>query len=335
MAKQKKQKKAGLAKRKLQKKQKKTAVKRKEMGQKRPAPKQMSMSKVRKNLKNLPLLIFESELREMTFTAEEIKAVEADNERAPDQIAALATSEYQEKLKIKLVAMKGRSEKESDVNKMMMVNAMLYFMEQEMAPAFMNQIIVGLYLETKIKMDTPDAEVTLDLLNQKIKDYDKTWEPYLEEKLDEIREKAESMGQEGVRPVDVEDGGDTDFADVDASPFESLISDYAAYATEKMNLDEDQVDRSQEDLEALLNDYCEEKEITDVENLTQRKVKNFVEGWFIRNMNPTKEDVEGMLLSLSGFYTFAKDTGVVPSETAETIAVYLANKDDILAKLEN
>lgn len=334
MAKQKKQKKAGLAKRKLQKKQKKTAVKRKELGQRRPAPKQMSMSKVKKNLKNLPLLIFESELREMAFTPEDIKAVAAEHEKVPDQIAALSTSEYQDKLKVKLGEMKGRFERESDVNKMMMVNAMLYFMEQELAPAFMNQIIVGLYLETQIKMETPDVEVTLDLLNQKIKDYDKTWEPYLEEKLSEIREKAEAMSEEGVRPVDTEEG-ESGFAEIDASPFESLISDYAKYATEKMNLDDDTVERAQEDIEALLNDYCEEKEISDVESLTQRKIKSFVEGWFIRNMNPTKEDVEGMLNSLSGFYTFAKDTGIVSSEIAEKVVVYLAKKDDILAKLEN
>lgn len=332
MAKQKKQKKAGLAKRKLQKKQKKTAQKRKEIGQRRPAPKQMSMSKVKKNLKNLPLLIFEPELRELAFTAEDIKAVAADHEKVPDQIAALSTPEYQGKLKVKLGEMKGRFEKENDANKMMMVNAMLYFMEQELAPAFMNQIIVGLFLETSIKMETPDVDVTLDLLNQKIKDYDKTWEPYLEEKLEEIRQKAESMSDDGIRATNVEDA---DFEDIEASPFESLISDYATYATEKMSLDAEKVERSQEDIEALLNDYCEEKEITDVADLTQRKIKNFVEGWFIRNMNPTKEDVEGMLDSLSSFYTFAKDTAIVSSDIADKIAVYLIKKDDILAKLEN
>lgn len=333
MAKQKKQKKAGLAKRKLQKKQKKSAIKRKELASRKPAPKQMSMNKVKKNLRNLPLLIFEPELREMAFTPEQIKAVEADHEKVPDQISALSTSEYQGQLKVKLVEMKNRFEKGGDANKMMMVNAMLYFMEQELAPAFMNQIIVGLYLETKIRMDDPEVEVTLDLLNQKIKDYDKTWEPYLEEKLNEIREKAESMGEEGVRPITVEE--DSDFDDVEDSPFAGLISKYLVYADEKLDLDEEQRERSEEDIEALLNDFCEEKEITDLESITSRKIKSFVETWFIRNMNPTKEDVEGMLVSLSGFYTFAKDTGVVSSDLADKIAVYLAKKDTILAKLES
>ena len=42
-----------------------------------------------------------------------------------------------------------------------------------------------------------------------------------------------------------------------------------------------------------------------------------------------------VLLSLTNFYTFMKDTEKLPAETTDSILDYLSKKDEVLSKLEN
>ena len=330
MAKQKKQKKTGLLKRKKEKLDKKKALKRKAQAQKKPEAKRLSMSKVKKNLKNLPLLIFEPELKEISFSADTVKKAQSEHERLPDQIESAATSEFQDKLKEKFTVLKEKFDANGDVNKGMMVNAMQYYMDQEHSPTFMNQIIVGMYLNAVQKLESPDADITLDNLNIQLKEYDKTWASYLEERMTEFDNKVKEAANNGSN-MDVEAD---ESSPLPTSPFETILNDFETDLVKQESLNDETKERIQEDIEVLLNDYCEDKEINEFESLIKiRKIKNFIESWFIRMMHPTAEDLGNMVDSLLFFFKYLQDNESRYKVTTDEIIDFLTDKEAILSKL--
>ncbi len=335
MAKKKKVKKAGIAKRQKNKLQKKVAAKRKLQASK-PVQKQMSASKVKQNLKNLPSLIFEPELESIAFSADDVNKVIADFEKTPDQIEAIATPEFMEQLKATHQEMRIRFERENDGNKGMMVHAILYFMEQEEAPAFLNQIVVAMFCRALSQIQNPDTEIDLKALNQLLKEYDQTWADYLQEKM-------EAAGLEDIIPAGFPNpaqvNGDVDEAEEEPleltpSVFEGVLEEFRAHLSSELTLDEELQERTIEDVEVLFNDYCEEKEITELQDLRARKIKNFLEGWFIRMMNPTKEDMETMINSLDLFFQFALQKEKMPAEMHEDIRKLFEDKASLLSAFD-
>jgi hypothetical protein len=332
MAKKKKQKKAGLAKRQKSKLQKKTAAKRKVQALKTPQ-RRVSPGKVKQNLKNLPSLVFEPELESIAFTADEVNQAIAEHDKTPDQVEAIATPEYMDKLLEKLQEMRTRFEIESDANKSMMVHAILYFMEQEEAPAYLNQIIVAMFFRIFTKIQEPEHEIDLKELNQKLKEYDETWTDYLQEKMEAAG--LTDMAQGGY-PLPSEDADDAEeeLSPLLASPFESLVAEFSDYLGSELSLDEEARERAIEDVEVLMNDYCEEKEITDIDDLKARKIRNFLEGWFVRMMNPTKEDMETMINSLDYFFQFAASKEKLPLETTEGVKKLFEDRSALLSSFD-
>ena len=321
MAKQKKQKKVGLLKRKQNKLNKKRSLKKKLLARKKLAPKQPMMSKVKKNLRNLPSIVFEPELQEIQFSEEQIKQVQSQYEKLPEQIEAIATNEFQDKLKEQFILLKTRYENIGDMNRVMMVEAVQYFMEQKDAMSFMNQVIVGMYMVAANALDQPDSKLTLEQLNLKLKEYDKEWTHYFKERAQAL----ESEEEEAETAAENEERID--------SPFEPLMKEFTVYISEVLQLDEETIERTEEDIEVLLNDFCEEKAIVHLEELKPRKIKNFLEGWFIRNMHPTKEDLEIMIDSIKTLVEFLKTEGKLSPEFCEEISVHLQDRDAILAHI--
>ena len=335
MAKKKKVKKAGIAKRQKNKLQKKVAAKRKLQANK-PVQKQMSASKVKQNLKNLPSLIFEPELESIAFSVDDVNKVVAEHEKTPDQIEAIATPDFIEQLKTKHQEMRIRFERENDGNKGMMVHAILYFMEQEEAPAFLNQIVVAMFYRTLSKIQNPDTEIDLKALNLMLKEYDQTWADYLQEKMD-------ATGLEDIIPSGfpnpAQAGGEADDAEEEPSVltpsvFDGVLEEFGAHLSSELSLEEELQERTVEDVEVLFNDYCEEKEITELQDLRARKIRNFLEGWFIRMMNPTKEDMETMINSLDLFFQFALQKGKMPAEMHEDIKKLFEDKASLLSAFD-
>ncbi len=329
MAKKNKQKKAGLEKRRKNKQQRKVATKRKLIA-KKPIQQKMSPSKLKQNLKNLPSLVFEPELEEIAFTKDQIETVREEYEKIPDQIEALGTPEFQEKLKAQHEAMKVRFEQEGDANKGMMVHAILYFMEQENAPAYLNQIAVAMYYNAANLIDEGEP-LELKQLNILLRNYDRTWAEYLQEKTDSLANFDIEQDAMGAAPE--EDLSDEEKEMIAPSAFEETIEEFAAFMESEGSLEEDVRERIQEDIEVLVNDFFEEKEITSFDNVRARKVKNFLEGWFIRVMHPTKEDMENMLQSLETFFKFVSKTEKLPLEKCEEIMEILSNKEVYLSNL--
>src|SRR3989339_258469 len=198
MAKKKKQPKQNIKKRQTQKAQKRKQVKAK-LASKQPAQKKMSMSKVKKNLKLLPALIFEPELSVLAFSPAQLKAGESAGEKPPDRIDQVADAVFLEVFVTALKAMDHRFHLERDANKNMMTQAMLYFMAQDKSPACLNQLIVSLYFNGLHKAQT-GQDLEFAELNQILKNYDQEYESYLEEKSKDLsvlgQEAADEAGEE-------------------------------------------------------------------------------------------------------------------------------------------
>lgn len=334
MAKKKKQKKAGIAKRQKNKQQKKNAAKRKIQAMKTPQ-RRISPAKVKQNLKNLPSLIFEPELEGIAFSIDEVKQVTAEHEKAPDQIEAIATESFMQKVMEACQEMRIRFEQENDTDKNMMVHAILYFMEQEDAPAYLNQVVVAMFFRAQHQIKTPETPLELKELNLKLREYDETWSDYLQEKMDasgltNILPGGQSLPTEPGSDA-VEEAEETILL---SSPFEAVIEEFGEYLTADLAMEEDDRERTVEDVEVLVNDYCEEKEITQLEDLKPRKVRNFLEGWFVRMMNPTRDDMEIMINSLALFFKFSIQKEKIPSETGEGIQKLFEDKSSLLASFD-
>ncbi len=331
MAKKKKQKKAGLAKRQKNKQQKKNAAKRKLQAMKTPQ-RRISPSKVKQNLKNLPSLIFEPELVNIAFSADDIKRVTTEFEKTPDQIEAIASSEFMEQLTTNCQEMRIRFEQEADTNKSMMVHAILYFMEQEEAPAFLNQIVVAMFYRGLHQIENPEEELELKQLSQMLNDYDETWSDYLQEKMGDS---SLSNMLQGAQTLPPESGDEEEEPSaLLTSPFEAVINEFNDYLASDLSLDEETQERTVEDVEVLVNDYCEEKEISLLEDLKARKIRNFLEGWFIRMMNPTREDMDTMISSLDLFFQFAVKKEKIPAETGEGVQKLFEDRSSLLSSFD-
>lgn len=332
MAKKKKQKKAGLAKRQKNKLQKKSAAKRKLQAMKTPQ-RRISPSKVKQNLKNLPSLIYEPELANIAFSGDEIKQVVSEHEKTPDQIEAIATPAFMEKLMAGCQEMRARFEREADTNKSMMVHAILYFMEQEDAPAYLNQLVAAMFYQAQYQIDHPGETLEIKELNQVLREYDETWTEYLQEKM-------EASGLSNIlpdgmpMPEQADEAEEEDFTPLESSPFEAVVGEFGEYLGSELSLDEDASERAVEDVEVLVNDYCEEKEIVQLEDLKARKIRNFLEGWFVRMMNPTREDMEVMINSLDLFFQFAVKKEKIPVETGEGVQKLFEDRSSLLASFD-
>ena len=326
MAKKKKQKKAGLIKRQSSKQNRKKALKRKELARRPIEKKQMNRSQVKKTLKNLPHLVFEPELQQILFTPEQLSTVTSQHEKTPDQIEAIATDEFITSLTETLNTMEQRYTKEVNKSYTMMVKAVLYFMGQseEAAPSFLNQIIVSLFFVSKAKAENTDlTRKDLEIL---LDEYDKKWESYMEEKMESLKKETMPATDSTSEPGDYEE----EIKRIEESAFTGMLEEFADYLTADPQISDDQAERFQEDVEVLFDDYFGEKEITTFEGFRVRKIKNFVEGWFIRNMHPTAEDISSLLDALVKVSEFLENKGEISSEDSQKVLAYLENRDEIL-----
>ncbi|MBU3914283.1 hypothetical protein KKA14_02000, partial [bacterium] len=292
-----------------------------------PVQKKISPSKVKQNLKNMPSLIFEPELLKIRFSKEQIEEAKANHEKVPDQIDALATPEFQITLKDQLEALKLRFDQENDLNKGMMAHAIIYFMEQENALPCLNQIVVAMYYSVISDIDSNDPGV-LKQLNQMLNEYDQTWADCLKEKMN-----ASEEGDQKQLSAEETSMTEEEKSLIAPSPFEGLLKEFENYINSESSLADELKERVLEDVEVLINDYFEEQEITQLEDIRPRKIKSFLEGWFIQTMHPTKEDLETMLNSLEFFFKFSESEGKIAKETCEKILSFLKDKEAFLSIL--
>jgi len=312
MAKKKKVQKQSIKNRQVAKANKRKQIKKKVAAAKAPQ-KQMSMAKVKKNLKALPGLAFESELVALSFDAEAIKTAQASSEITPEQIDFAADQgDFKAKFLEAIAAMDTRFGIERDANKQMMTQAMNYFMEQEDSPSCMNQLVVAMYFNSIQRLET-GASFDFNGLDQALKDYDAANEAYFETRNAEM-EQAKAAAPATPGELDVIDVPDEPLV---ASAFSGLLKQIETWA-ESAELNEDQSERMVDDLTALFDDYASEKEWSELSDVTPRKIGSFF-SWFERNMNPTDEDMTLLKSSISTFFAGSLAQEVFGEQTCGTV----------------
>ena len=312
MAKKKKVQKQSIKKRQTDKANKRKLVKRKLSAQKSPQ-KQMSMAKVKKNLKALPGLVFEPEFSALSFSAEALTAAQASSEIQPEQIDfAAAQGDFDGQFSAALKEMDVRFAKTGDANKQMMTQAMLYFLEQEQTPACMNQLTVALFLNALHKQET-NEDYSFPELEIALKAYDDTNEAYLEGRATELASAAQTV--EGAVATDDEE----ESAPLGAAAFSTLMGQIEDWAE---TVEGDQSERLVDDMTALFEDYASEKEWSELSDVTPKRVQTFI-GWFERNMNPTQEDLKSLKDSLGLFFASELAQKELGEQTCGTILATL------------
>jgi hypothetical protein len=259
----------------------------------------------------------------MAFSPEQIKDAQSQQEKMPDQIAMLASPEFTGKLKTQLDLMKERLEQQGDSNKTLMAHAIIYFMEQDNAPPSLNQIVVAMFFNSLHLIDNEEP-LTLKELNLQLREYDKEWSEYLKEKSNAL------SSLESVEEVESDEEPELT---IEPSLFEGIVDEFVSYLESEQSLEEEQRERMQEDVEVFVNDYFEDKGITELETLRSRKVKTFLESWFINTMHPTKDDLETMIDSLNSFFNFTVQKDKISPEKGKEILELLQDKEVFLANL--
>lgn len=320
MAKKKKQQKVGIKKKQSAKQQKRKLNVRKTI-LKKGGPKQdkkMSMNKLKKNLTDLPKLIFEPELLDIHFEKTALEKVKSEFEKAPDQIEVLADSLFESNLVQVLQALQQKFTKEKNQKKMFHVQAALYYIREEKAPAYLNQIIIGIYLRSLYEVLQIGTEVSMENIIPLIQEYEIIWK-------DELSRKSEPTSEE---TYEVESNEVEAFEELPDFVFEQKMETFLA--DQKQHLEPDQVDNLQEDLEVFLDDYLSEKKVIDLNNLNTHLVESFLKNWFVSKMHPTKQDIEQMIFSLQTFISFCSQKDWITKETVTKLQSLLENKNTFI-----
>lgn len=322
MAKKKKTQKSGIKKRQQAKQVKRTKIKK---SNKPVAQKKMSMGKLKKSLAQVPKMVFEPEFSQIAYEKEVMETAQASSDKLPDQIQEACTETVTNNVVQALKDMEVRANTDKDAVLAINAKAMVYYMETEKSPAFMNQITVGLYLKNAFEYFQQGEEITLDNVIEKVQEYETEW-------LDYIQEKAEqAAGAEEEMPAVSMDEEDEDI--IEASPFESFREKMVAYLSKEGKQDEDTIERVDEDMEAFLDDYLAEEGVTAVDAVTPAHLNGFLGEWFIENMNPTKDDMEAMIASIDICFEYAKASSQMDSLNWNTLKIVLDGKEQFLEKL--
>ena len=334
MAKKQKIKKSGIQKRKQVKQQKRASLKSKS-SQKKPANKKLSLSKAKKIMAGIPGLIFEPELAECFFSSETIKELAVKYDKVPDQIERAADEDYVLRLTGQINKMQERFQEERDEQKLMMLQAVIYYIENNEFPTYYNQLIVSIYLKSiHDQSETPEI-TTLEELNQLLSDYETQWKDYLAEKMKQFGEDT-ANDSSADQSIDEQDSIDPDeeeeLLDTEPSINYSLLADFLQTYEEK-NPPEELMDRLEADLEAFLIDYLDGCEIGTMENCSSETLDAFLGEWFIQNMSPTKEDMSNMVDSLSILVDYAHEKNIVADSGYDELSKLLSDAQPYLDKL--
>ena len=308
MAKKQKPKKAGLAKRQTKKNQQRQHKVRSIKAERTPQRAGMKPGKVKKILRNLPMLALEPEVSALGFSQAQIDAVTPQHEKLPDAVDALSTLEFLTQLEAALNQVMARYQAQGNKEKLVLAQAMLYFLAQK-APACMNQVVVALWIKTQL--ETQGEEVTLAALQAGINAYDEDWKDYLEE----IAQARMPQGETDAADEDEEEEDEED--DNSQSPFAPLLEQFGEWLEENASEHED-ADRILEDAEVLLYDYAAEKGFHSLSDLTPQAVELYLKGWFPRNLHPTPQDQTQMAhMVVKLFLFFAAKGHKSPVDAAE------------------
>ncbi|MBF0288795.1 MAG: hypothetical protein HQM14_13345 [SAR324 cluster bacterium] len=312
MAKKIKKQKAGMLKRKKQKQVKKAVQRRQTASRTHQQP--SSEKELQKLLQKIPILAYEEELDEMRFDENTMRTHLEANAPDPQVLNDILLDEFVQDFQKRLKEMDDRTE--GSMQKNLMVKGILYALDHQEMPYFINPLIIAIYLRSKADVQGTTLERTEIL--KAVEDYEKTHTQLIEEMVealnkvkDETLEAEESFEAAVVERPQVDEG---------------LMESFQQTLAE---LDEEQRERIVEDVEVFVEDFA----TSPVEEWNAKMLDNFLGNWFIRNLNPVVDDLVSMQNSLEQFFKFLEGKGKIPSDEIQKINHLLEDKETYKARM--
>ena len=276
MAKKKKQIKAGILKRKQEKKSKKKKIQK--------SPKKLTTQKLQQVLERLGLYIFEPEIEKITVPKERIQQIYEKNEEIPLQVMEFVDDDvYQELCNALLLILERTSN--SDKLQQVCLKSTLEFMQTERYKQQMNQLVVAKYYHLLSQYQLISIQVTRDNVLQILSDYEKEFSsklPYYQPKIFSSSKEESTFNLK--QKID--------------TPIKKLYQDIKKEIS--IHAPPEKLDLILEDLEVFFEDFLPDKQINDIEKITPLLLKRFVR-YVNQTLNPSEEDLKNITISLKYF----------------------------------
>ncbi|MBF0353086.1 MAG: hypothetical protein HQM11_18800 [SAR324 cluster bacterium] len=302
MAKKVKKRKSGMEKRRQQKTQKKSLQKRKHSSR---SPQQIqSYKQLQKILINLPTLAYHADFQDVAFEGDAITSLKNEGLSEPDIIGRLITPEFKNMLKEKLAKIEMDNAPQSQNG--LFAKATIYAIDNEQEiPLFVNPLLVAIYLRSLARID--GQELSVSEVGKAVKAYEERNTAIIESMLnkDNEHELIEEMLDEELN------------VSGDREPHETYVEENVldAFQESLSHLNPDDVALIMDDVDTFIEEYVQ----TPVSEWTVEYVTEFTNTWFVQNMNPLPEDVDGMKKSLTLFVRFLEQENSMSKSIAEAI----------------
>ena len=274
MAKKKKKVKAGIVKRKQEKKHK--LFKQKKAGQ--DIGKKLSMQKVQQAISKLALFVFEPEIEKITVSKEKISTIYQKKKEMPLQVMEFVDEQVYQSF---LQALQDLLERKGNVDKLsyLGLQSALQFMQEDKYKQHMNQLVVGKYYCLLSQYGLITAKITPENILQVVGDYEKEYGKKLSH----------------YQPPSIISPTSAPEITKELTPIEDIHNKVKERISRVAKQGE--LDLILEDIEIFFVDFLTEKRITEPEKITPLLLKSFVR-YVKQNLNPTNEDLKNVTISL-------------------------------------
>ena len=307
MAKKAKKQKAGMLKRKKQKQSKK-AFDRRRIASRMPQ-KPSSEKEVQKILRRLPILAYEPELLDLHFEESLLRPHLERESLDPQIVLNLITAEFLADFQKRLEKMNERTSGEMQKN--IMVKGMLYSLEHDQMPHFVNPLIVAIYLRSKAQFEGNTLE--LHQILKAAEDYEKSHMETIEKMIESPEMETDTVEKEELEVIEEKPSA--------VPPIDSALME--SYFKTLQEFSEDVEERMREDVEVFLEEYVRQP----LEEWTAEMLDDFLGNWFVKNLHPVVDDLISMQNSLEHFIQFLAKHEKISAEKMQTILPLLQDKE--------
>ena len=296
MAKNKRPNRSAQLKKQAAKKKRQDRVRKKLLQKKGQDPK-ISVQKIKKATARMGELVLEPELRALPRDQQLLESLQASGKSLPEQISAFFTPDYVVKV-AEAVARMG--EREASTNVKLNSRTFLYMFEQGLPPTAGISLLIALYLHFLYQDLKIGAAVTKDSINALVQEYEEEHKDFLNPLIDAYIQDRQEKGLEasGVDDDDELDEAEEEFdggSTYASGSKSSLMQDFLQQILEK----EDASVELEDDLEVFLCDYLPSIGVLEPDGIEAAHFGSFLKGWFVENLNPSKDDQQKMKQHLS------------------------------------
>ena len=281
MAKKIKQKKGSLKKRQHEKKHKKMLRRKKTMASR--INNSLDSSKKFESLMNsLPNLAFDDKLIDLNFDEKYLNTLREENKNETEIINNLVTIDFKNELEKRLIEIETNTKFKSPKN--ILSKASLHQIRNEV-PYFCNPLIVAIYFKTLSKID--GEQLSLQNLSLKIKEFELRNEDII--KATSLKEEQFQKNEDPPKKIKFP---------------QKIIEDYY---NELSRTENSKGETMKEDIEVFFEDFGPPPP----EEWTPKLIYNFINNWFVKESNPTNDDINSMRDTMLHFSNFLSEKKLI------------------------